>query len=261
MYIWEISIGIVLVSAALFCIVIDGDVEIKSRIRRWYKGVQNRVCSLKGVIAGLVVLTLISIYIILYVGLGYGWPLGSSENADRINNVALNISYSYIAGLIFYFFTSYLPYLVNKKKIKTILIAKSALITQKFEACVKSCLINYNDPISYDGLTAAMANRSVAEISSLGKLLNTNTSIIQDWSGQIHEMEEVCNQLLEYRKYLSTDQIEGIEKLKNTDFKRLIYALKNPLLQNPQFEVTHNTLDLLWNEYQNSIALNSSIKG
>ena len=55
----------------------------------------------------LCLLTLCAGYIILTVGLGWFWTIGSFENADRINQVLLNLSYSYIAGWIFYLLVLY----------------------------------------------------------------------------------------------------------------------------------------------------------
>lgn len=63
----------------------------------------------------LLLVTVICLYTIFSVGLEVIGKIGKSDNYENINNVALNLSYSYIAGLIFYFFISYLPHTQTKK--------------------------------------------------------------------------------------------------------------------------------------------------
>jgi hypothetical protein len=62
------------------------------------------------------IITIIVVYIIAYVGLGWFCPLGTSDNFERINNVALNLSYSYMAGLCFFILVEYLPRKVAQRK-------------------------------------------------------------------------------------------------------------------------------------------------
>lgn len=64
----------------------------------------------------LLAITGISLYILFCVGLGWFWTIGSSTNYERINQVLLNLSYSYIAGLIFYIFIEYIPKKIAAKK-------------------------------------------------------------------------------------------------------------------------------------------------
>ncbi len=49
------------------------------------------------------IITGVSLYIIFCVGLGWFWTIGESENYEKINQVLLNLSYSYIAGWFFIF--------------------------------------------------------------------------------------------------------------------------------------------------------------
>ena len=60
----------------------------------------------------LLVLVLISCWIITIVGLDLPFKITIPFNlfeAEKINGILINLSYSYLAGCIFYFFTSYLP--------------------------------------------------------------------------------------------------------------------------------------------------------
>lgn len=68
----------------------------------------------------LLIITGLSLYILFCVGLGWFWTIGSSTNYERINQVLLNLSYSYIAGLIFYILIEYIPKNIAAKKAFTI---------------------------------------------------------------------------------------------------------------------------------------------
>lgn len=68
----------------------------------------------------LLAITGLSLYILFCVGLGWFWTIGSSTNYERINQVLLNLSYSYIAGLIFYILIEYIPKNIAAKKAFTI---------------------------------------------------------------------------------------------------------------------------------------------
>ena len=89
----------------------------------------------------LVILTVISFYVILYVGLGFGWPVGTSENYERINKVLENLSYSYLAGCIFYVLTVSVPYRLRRHKLDKVLHSKISIIVGKLQdskQCVRS---------------------------------------------------------------------------------------------------------------------------
>lgn len=74
----------------------------------------------------LTAITLSCIYIICYVGLGCLWALGSNENYERINQVLLNLSYSYFAAFIFFILIEHIPEKIAAQK--ALNICKSDLI-------------------------------------------------------------------------------------------------------------------------------------
>lgn len=76
-------------------------------------------------------------YAISCVGLDILPAIGECDNNEKINAVALNLFYSYIAGCIFYIFTSYLPCIVNSKKIRPIIVEKKKIIKGKIEDSIK----------------------------------------------------------------------------------------------------------------------------
>lgn len=72
----------------------------------------------------LILLTAISTYVIIYVGLGIGWPIGTSDNYERINKVLENLSYSYLAGCLFYLLTTEYSYWNRKQRLKPVMKSK-----------------------------------------------------------------------------------------------------------------------------------------
>lgn len=85
----------------------------------------------------------IPFYIISTIGLGYGWTFLYSDNADNINIVLLNLSYSYVAALFFYLLYDYIP---NKRnEFKSFLIFKSKLeeVVRLSEELISQLLMVY----------------------------------------------------------------------------------------------------------------------
>ena len=64
----------------------------------------------------LIGLTIACIYLICHIGLGWFFPIGTSDNFEKINNVLINLSYSYMAGFTFYLLVEYFPKRVAQKK-------------------------------------------------------------------------------------------------------------------------------------------------
>ena len=74
------------------------------------------------------VLVLLCCKAILFVGLGIGEPWGTCQNYERVNNVLLNLSYSYVAGCIFYILTVALPHWNKSRKVQVIIKEKSSTL-------------------------------------------------------------------------------------------------------------------------------------
>jgi len=163
----------------------------------------------------LTIITLVCIYIIMYVGLGYGWPIGVCENYQRINSVLLNLSYSYMAGLVFYLFTSTLPHLINADKLKTVIKEKESIIYGRLEDCVKAAY-SANDEIpgySKESLAKQYECHKMSDpcyylIFSLKQYLQLQRSNITD----------IINGLLVYADYLPSDELQTLEKVKDSQF-------------------------------------------
>ncbi|MFH6993418.1 hypothetical protein [Flavobacterium sp. FlaQc-48] len=173
----------------------------------------------------LLLVTVLSLYIIFSVGLGIIGEIGSSNNSEKINNVVLNLSYSYVAGLIFYFFISYLPYIQTKKKLKPAINSKieylNALVTsfvQTFESNEKKIELK---KISSNYVEKLILNKSVLESSyySIMGLVMTNLDFI---NGHKENIENLVDKILSYKEYLTSDQILYLEQIRDSKFFQLL---------------------------------------
>ena len=83
-------------------------------------------------------MSIIDLYIIFKFGLGWFCGIGSSENSENINQVLINLSYSYIAGLIFYLLTNSIPRYYTQQKMTPIVNTKIAEIYENIESCIQT---------------------------------------------------------------------------------------------------------------------------
>lgn len=70
------------------------------------------------------IVALICVYAILTIKLGIFWRIGTSENADNINEIILNLSYSLLAAVFFYIFIEAIPFYFKRKKIRVVILNK-----------------------------------------------------------------------------------------------------------------------------------------
>lgn len=78
--------------------------------------------NLAGILICLVVLA--CVYAIFTIKLNLFWRVGLSKNANSINEIIVNLSYSVLAGAIFYVFVDVLPYLSKRKKMRMVILTK-----------------------------------------------------------------------------------------------------------------------------------------
>jgi len=79
-------------------------------------------------------LNVICILLIIQIGLGIiplFYSIFSNEFAFKLNQVLLNLSYSYIAGVIMYLLISYLPDLQKKRRINSIIKSDLELLVKE----------------------------------------------------------------------------------------------------------------------------------
>jgi len=170
----------------------------------------------------LLIITLISLYIIFSVGLGWFWTIGNSPNAEKINTILVNLSYSYIAGFVFYILISYLPYRLKAERLKPVINQKISRLYNQIEACVQTFNqeldSNALKTITLEELTEKIKNNGMygcSFFSSKSGVQFNNLSYLK--SRKVFILDAICF-LLEYKEYMSTEQILYIERIRDSDF-------------------------------------------
>lgn len=177
--------------------------------------------------------TFISAYAVIQIKLGWGIYLGYSDQADDINDVILNLSYSYLAALLFYILTVKLPYWDMKYKVHKALQKKVKLIESNYKACAESVLpITKTLPadINKEMLVSLFQDRSYLESCRLD-VFGNNTSIIVYIRKKHEENREIAKEILEYKSWLNSDLISEIEILRNSNLVSVINGLQVPKFQ------------------------------
>jgi hypothetical protein len=174
----------------------------------------------------LLVISLLSFYIIVSVGLEIIPKFFISTNEININNVALNLSYSYFAGLLFYFFISFLPQQIQLQKIKPILKFKTERLNSQIESYIHTLNSKINDGI-IETITDAeiknlFATKSLTNKSFYSTLTGDNSMLNVDFINltKINIISYIDGILL-YKEYLEFSQIVALEEIKCHKFFHL----------------------------------------
>lgn len=208
----------------------------------------------------IIIITLLCIYSIGYIELDWFWHIGVSENYYKINKVILNLSYSYLAGLIFYVLTSYCPYIVKRNKMRVTISEKIKRIIGRLNESAKSVF-----PIQeYNNLNLTEDNL-VQQFSSVSISMHCNNtyaycvhkmSVLNYLKSQRDNIIKIIDGILVYKEYLSANQLETIEHIKDSNYFALLNAFSLPIsgidnasnreeLAKELFEVIQQTKKLL----------------
>lgn len=157
-------------------------------------------------------------------------PWMESDNAEAINEVLVNLSYSYIAGFVFYVFTVDLPNVLLKRRMRTAMAEKIRTINSKYKACLKSVVpvleqttFNYNE----ENFVRAFSSISYMSRCSLSNFGLGNASVIDYVIGQHKVCLTLIAQLLEYRELLNSNTIALLEKMRESDYENTLLAFRN----------------------------------
>lgn len=178
-------------------------------------------------------IALICLYAIFQIKFDFAFWLGRSENADKWNEIITNVSYSYLAGFIFFLLTVTLPHLKMRAKVKKALEGKVNQIATNYWACIESVV-----PFP-KGLTRNQTKEDVVmmfkEASSLQlcrlSSVGINVSVAEYIKAKHKENKELATELLEYKSWLSSETIAQIEKIRNANLMSVVISMTNPVLQ------------------------------
>lgn len=189
-------------------------------------------------------LSITCMYAIIQIEFEFAFWICSTENADKYNKVILNLSYSFLAGTIFYFLTVTLPYLRMKYKIKKALKRKIKSIRSNYKACVDSVLssdVNPKDEVSKDEVIKnfkAISYNNACRFS----LIDRNESILSFINRNHSYIVHLSGELLEYKPWLSAESIAQIEDIRNSRLPGFIIMLSRCRFCNPEDELKQREL-------------------
>lgn len=154
-------------------------------------------------------------------------PWIESNNAEAINEVLVNLSYSYIAGFVFYLFTVWLPNELLRYKMRQSINVKMRTVVSKYKACLSSVvpLLEHNTFVySEESVKAAFEKTSLHSQCSLGETGMQSYTVINYIIAQHTTCIGLLDQLLEYKDILDASTLSIIEDLRNPSFQGTLYA-------------------------------------
>lgn len=174
----------------------------------------------------LYILTVFSAYIICTIGLGWFWLIGNCDNAERINEVLINLSYSYIAGLIFYILVTYLPNLQAKKTIMPAIKFKIINLQKQINAFIQTFGTKEDEKlvenITKEQLSQLINQAGMYSNSFYANMVGYQQNNLQFLNATRSNVYTIISQLIEYKEYMSTEQLIDIEKIRDSTFFHLI---------------------------------------
>lgn len=205
--------------------------------------------------ASLWILTFISLYIIASAGLRWLPTIGTCANADNVNAVLLNLSYSYLAGGIFYLFTSTLPQYQKKRMFRLFIEKKEEYIIEKLKysmECVfpgntkKVLGLNISSVISMfaqTDLTKECYDRVLFEGMTFWNCLMSQRACVLD----------LIKELLEYKEYMSNDEMCILENIRDCQYFGSVGVFQNDALNEPNNR--RSLGNFLWEAWEEALKL------
>ena len=173
-------------------------------------------------------IALICLYAIFQIKFNFAFWMGYSEKADAWNEIITNLSYSYLAGFIFYLLTVTLPHKKMKGKVKVALDSKLNMIRSNYKACVESVyhpLKAMSLDITKDEAIVNFKEVSFYQKCKMGYFQDKDISVV-DYIRLKHQENVIrAAELLEYKPWLSSETVAQIEEIRNSNLPAVIISL------------------------------------
>lgn len=146
---------------------------------------------------------------------------GYAPNAEARNEVLLNMSYSYLAGAIFYFFVTWLPYKVRAKKMRPFIEEKKKVIKQKMDDCAIATIptaIIVKKKTGKEELINHLEATSLLTTPTYMSLLVSGSTIHEHWLRQREDIKNAIKDTLEFKEYLTDKELVVLGQIQDCQF-------------------------------------------
>lgn len=213
-----------------------------------------------------VIVLILCFWSILSIGLGLAPSIKCGFDiklVDKFNVIVLNLSYSYIAGCVFYYLSVVFPHYKNKKVIKPAIKMNICEIRSTInEILVEFSRDTGEKPVSFHNLDACkrvvISKDWYDEVSGIkqrtGKSMNYLRFCLHEYADVSKNIESL---ILKYKDYLSTEQLLLLERIKMSDFfKQIIFCstFENINLTDQEFK------DMMANFFSDLIVLYNKLE-
>ena len=173
------------------------------------------------------ILTCASIYAICNIELSWFWSIPVKYNPENINRVLLNLSYSYLAGYLFYLLVTEVPYLQRNRKFRKIITEKYKILKYQIESNIQafgSNKANLLNTITLKELKDLIQNVNITDVAFQAKEVDYKTSILELLNVSRNTIIHTCHEILNvYKDYLTESEVVTIEKICSAQYFNFIY--------------------------------------
>lgn len=172
-----------------------------------------------------------SVSVIAYTKLGIGFAIYQHDMALTMNDVLVNLSYSYLAGCIFYLLTSYIPQYLRSRKLKPLVQTKLKRILNELDACKNSVFQldgNYNNHTDEE-FVQTLSNGNFNAPCALSPLQQGVTVGLYMRSKR-KEILALIDEAQRFGIYMSDEQLCAITSLSTSTYFDLLNTIGIPQL-------------------------------
>lgn len=163
-------------------------------------------------------------YIILSAGLQCAPTLGDCANADNINTALLNLSYSFLAGFIFFLLTSALPHYQKVHKFRPLIDQKEEHIIEKLVSCMKSVFPvekkKGDSPFNKWSVIRLFSETDLESPCHLSHFICAakDMSVLDYLVAQRNSIKELIDEILNYKEFMAAHELSILEQIRSSYF-------------------------------------------
>lgn len=169
----------------------------------------------------------VSAYTICNIELDWFWGISVKYNPEHVNRILLNLSYSYLAGYLFYLLVTQIPYLQRSKKFRKIIVTKYEILKYQIESNIQAFGANKTNvlnTITLNELTDLIQSKEITDVAHQAKEIDYKTSILILLNRSRNTIIQTCHDILNiYKDYLTESEVMTIEKIRTSQYFNFIY--------------------------------------